>query len=79
MTVPDPGLEAGDEARPDTASAAEDVCPACGGSGTREGERCDTCGGSGRVIEAVGGGLTRERCPPLPQERRAPRGALSAP
>jgi DnaJ-class molecular chaperone len=57
MTVPDPDLEAGDEARPDTASAAEDVCPACGGSGVGpRGERCDTCGGSGRVIEAVGGG-----------------------
>jgi DnaJ-class molecular chaperone len=56
MAAPDAGLNPGDAARPDTASAAEDVCPDCRGSGTRDGERCDTCGGSGRVIEPVGGG-----------------------
>jgi DnaJ-class molecular chaperone len=49
-------LNPGDEAPPDTPSAAEDVCPACHGSGKVEGERCETCGGSGRIIEAVGGG-----------------------
>jgi hypothetical protein len=56
MATPDPDLNPGDKAPPDTPSAGEDLCPDCGGTGTRDGERCETCGGSGRVIEPVGGG-----------------------
>jgi DnaJ-class molecular chaperone len=45
-----------DEAPPGAESTAEDLCPACGGSGQREGGPCPECGGRGRVVEAVGGG-----------------------
>lgn len=46
----------GDEAPPDEPSAAENVCPECGGSGRRETGECENCGGTGRVTEAIGGG-----------------------
>ena len=47
----------GDEVPPDAESVGENICPACGGSGRREGRECPECGGTGRiVVEAVGGG-----------------------
>lgn len=51
-----PDLAPGDEVTPGTASAGEDVCPTCGGSGQADGGECPECGGRGTVIEAVGGG-----------------------
>ena len=53
---PRQGLAPGDEAPPAESSAAENLCPECGGSGDREGRECSHCGGTGRVIEAIGGG-----------------------
>ena len=35
---------------------ADDICPACGGSGEKDGETCPACGGTGQVTEGVGGG-----------------------
>ena len=52
----DPDQRPGDEVPDDTASAGEDICPQCGGSGTVDGETCPTCRGTGRITEAVGGG-----------------------
>ena len=46
----------GDEARPETASAGEDDCERCGGTGRADGDACPECGGSGRIVRAVGGG-----------------------
>jgi hypothetical protein len=49
-------LRPGDEARPGTEGAGENLCPHCGGSGRHEnGEECPVCAGTGRVIEGVGG------------------------
>ena len=45
----------GDEAPPGTPGAGENICPACGGSGTLDGATCPTCAGTGVVIEEVGG------------------------
>jgi hypothetical protein len=57
MTTGDPtgGMAPGDEAPAGTPGAGENLCPACGGSGTLEGAACETCAGSGVVIEEVGG------------------------
>lgn len=44
-----------DEAQ-DADLLADDICPACGGSGQKSGETCPGCGGTGQVTEAVGGG-----------------------
>ena len=46
----------GDEVPPDAEGAAEDVCPACEGSGSRDGGECPECAGRGRVARGVGGG-----------------------
>jgi DnaJ-class molecular chaperone len=46
----------GDEVPPDTASAGEDLCERCGGSGEADGQTCPACGGSGKVVDAIGGG-----------------------
>jgi DnaJ-class molecular chaperone len=51
-----PDLAPGDEAPPDAANAAPDVCDRCGGSGRVDGQRCDECCGSGEVLKAIGGG-----------------------
>lgn len=45
----------GDEAAPGTPGAGEDICPACNGTGTRDGTTCTNCGGKGKVIEGIGG------------------------
>ena len=49
-------MRPGDEAPPGEASAAENVCPTCGGTGQAGGGECRDCDGTGRVEEAVGGG-----------------------
>ena len=55
--VPDPKLNPGDEARPGTPGAAEDICDGCSGSGkVADGSECPECGGSGRVMRGIGGG-----------------------
>jgi hypothetical protein len=46
----------GDEAPADENSAGENICPVCGGSGEKDGARCEHCEGTGRVIEPIGGG-----------------------
>lgn len=48
-------LSPGDQARPGTPDAAEDLCPACGGSGKVEGRPCGNCSGTGRVTVMVDG------------------------
>ncbi|TCK33622.1 hypothetical protein [Caballeronia glathei] len=52
----EPPLKPGDEAAPDTPGTGEDLCPACNGAGTTDGEQCAICGGTGKVIQGVGGG-----------------------
>jgi hypothetical protein len=49
-------LRPGDEAPPEDPSAAENICPACGGSGEADGGTCPNCEGTGRIVEAIGGG-----------------------
>jgi RecJ-like exonuclease len=46
----------GDEAPADEPSSGENICPVCGGSGEKDGSRCDHCEGTGKVIEPIGGG-----------------------
>jgi DnaJ-class molecular chaperone len=53
---PDDELRPGDEAPPEVASAGEDICQVCSGSGEKDGETCENCRGTGRIEEAVGGG-----------------------
>lgn len=54
---PDPDLNPGDEAKPGTPGAGEDVCEACSGTGRlSDGKPCPECGGSGRVMRGIGGG-----------------------
>ena len=50
------GVNPGDEAEPGTPGTGEDVCPACGGTGSKDGLACVHCGGSGRVVAGIGGG-----------------------
>jgi DnaJ-class molecular chaperone len=46
----------GDDARPGTLGAGENLCPDCKGSGRLDNSPCKTCGGTGKVIEGIGGG-----------------------
>jgi RecJ-like exonuclease len=46
----------GDEAPPDEPSAGENVCQACHGAGTVDGQPCTICGGTGKVLQGIGGG-----------------------
>ena len=56
-TTPEPPLNPGDEARPGTPGAAEDICDKCSGSGKlADGKPCPECGGTGRVMRGIGGG-----------------------
>ena len=52
----DEPMAPGDEVRPGTPSAGEEVCPMCEGTGRLGDGSCPECGGSGVVVEAVGGG-----------------------
>jgi len=49
------GTAPGDEARPGTPGTGENLCRACNGSGTMNGEPCATCEGTGKIIEGIGG------------------------
>ena len=49
-----PTRSPGDEARPGSPQTGENICPDCGGSGSRNGAGCETCGGSGRITAIVG-------------------------
>lgn len=56
-TSSDPDLNPGDEAKPGTPGAAEDICEQCSGSGKlANGAACPNCGGSGKVMRGIGGG-----------------------
>jgi DnaJ-class molecular chaperone len=46
----------GDEAPPGEPSSGENLCPACEGSGEKDGAECPNCEGTGKVNEAIGGG-----------------------
>jgi hypothetical protein len=48
-------LNPGDDAAPGTLGTGENLCPACSGSGEKDGETCDQCNGTGKVIEGIGG------------------------
>jgi hypothetical protein len=48
-------LNPGDEAAPGTPGTGENLCPACNGSGKKEGQKCEQCNGTGKVIEGIGG------------------------
>jgi hypothetical protein len=54
--APDENPRPGDEAPQGEASAGENLCPVCGGSGEKDGAECSHCEGTGRVIEPIGGG-----------------------
>jgi hypothetical protein len=45
----------GDEAAPGTPGTGEDICPACNGSGRKDGKPCQNCAGSGRIVRGIGG------------------------
>ena len=51
-----PKLNPGDDARPGSPGAGENVCPDCRGSGRLKSRACPTCGGTGKVVEGIGGG-----------------------
>jgi RecJ-like exonuclease len=56
-TSSEPPLSPGDEAKPGTPGAGEDLCEACAGSGKlSDGRPCPQCGGTGRVMRGIGGG-----------------------
>lgn len=50
-----PATNPGDEAPPGTAGAGENICRACKGAGSIDGEPCPECGGTGRIVEGIGG------------------------
>jgi DnaJ-class molecular chaperone len=50
------GTAPGDEAPPGTPGTGENLCRACNGSGTQDGQTCPVCEGSGKIIEGIGGG-----------------------
>ena len=55
VTGATPPLAPGDEAAPGTPGTGENICPACGGTGRREGVPCKECEGTGRVTVGIGG------------------------
>lgn len=46
----------GDEARPGTPGAGENLCRHCNGTGEHDGTPCPVCGGTGKVVEGLAGG-----------------------
>jgi DnaJ-class molecular chaperone len=55
MTNGEEHLAPGDQAAPGTPGTGENICPACGGSGTLEGKTCPTCEGAGTIVQGIGG------------------------
>jgi RecJ-like exonuclease len=55
MTEPVDLTRPGDEAPEAAPGAGDNVCPACSGSGTVDGNACETCAGTGVVTDAIGG------------------------
>ncbi|WP_243368782.1 hypothetical protein [Microvirga solisilvae] len=51
----DTKLNPGDEAKPGTPGAGENICPECKGSGRIGVTPCANCGGTGKIIEGIGG------------------------
>lgn len=49
-----PRMNPGDEAEPGTPQTGEAVCPACAGTGRRDGRACAACGGAGTIVQIVG-------------------------
>lgn len=49
-----PSGKPGDEAPPEAAQTAENVCRACRGTGLAQDGPCPECGGTGTVTETVG-------------------------
>jgi DnaJ-class molecular chaperone len=49
-------MRPGDEVPEQTASAGENLCPDCDGTGRRNNGTCPACQGKGTITEAVGGG-----------------------
>lgn len=49
-----PQMMPGDETEPGSKQSAEDVCPACAGTGKLGRQTCPDCGGSGVVTVIVG-------------------------
>lgn len=54
--APKPGTAPGDEARPGTTGAGENICPMCKGTGRTDGSTCPNCRGTGKIVEGIGGG-----------------------
>lgn len=51
----EPEMNPGDQAPAGTPGTGENLCPACSGTGTIDGEPCRKCGGTGKVVEGIGG------------------------
>ena len=45
-----------EEVEPGTPGSGENICRACEGTGTVDGEDCPECGGTGKVTVGIGGG-----------------------
>jgi DnaJ-class molecular chaperone len=45
----------GDDAALGTPGTGEVDCPACKGTGRKDGASCPTCNGTGKVVKGVGG------------------------
>lgn len=54
MSQPDPFGPGGD-ATLDQETAGENLCDACSGSGTLDGQQCQTCSGTGKIVTPVSG------------------------
>jgi DnaJ-class molecular chaperone len=49
------GANPGDQVPPGTPGSGEAICPACAGTGRRDGRECENCAGTGKITEGVGG------------------------
>jgi hypothetical protein len=52
---PKPRPAPGDEAPAGTPGTGEDICPACRGTGKKDGKPCENCDGTGKIIRGIGG------------------------
>ena len=48
-------MSPGDQAPPGTPGTGENICPACNGTGKKNGQDCPNCEGSGTIITGIGG------------------------